>query len=106
MIYPAILVILITEAAKVREHLWAGVTHEHWAKTLWISGLAISDPFHLVSFLSHYVIVTFCLWRCKARWYHYLITAILSQLIWWEAKVANGRDWPNKGEQLWNYLLR
>jgi hypothetical protein len=27
MIYLAILVILITEAAKVREHLWAGVDH-------------------------------------------------------------------------------
>ena len=32
MIYLAVCVILITEAAKVREHLWAGVTHEHWAK--------------------------------------------------------------------------
>ena len=35
-----------------------------------------------------------------------LITAILSQLIWWQAKSSEGRDWPNKGEQLWNWISR
>jgi hypothetical protein len=56
MIYLVILVVLITEAAKVREHLWAGVTHEHWAKRPIWPRLPASDAFHVASAMSHYPI--------------------------------------------------
>ena len=106
MIYLAILVVLITEAAKVREHLWAGKDHTHWAKRPVVGRLAISDAFHLASAMSHYPIVLCLLWVSGAAWWHYLIVAILSQILWWQAKSSDGRDWPNKGEQLWNWIKR
>jgi hypothetical protein len=56
MIYLAVLVVLITEAAKVREHLWAGVDHTHWAKRPIWPRLPASDAFHVASALSHYPI--------------------------------------------------
>jgi hypothetical protein len=103
MIYLAILVILITEAAKVREHLWAGVTHEHWAKRPIWPRLPASDAFHVASALSHYPIILALLWATESPWWVYIIVAILSQVIWWQAKVIKGRDWPNKLEQLYNW---
>jgi len=30
--------------------------------------------------------------------------AILSQIIWWQAKSSNGREWPNKFEQFMFYI--
>ena len=103
-IYLAILVILITEAAKVREHLWAGVTHEHWAKRPIWPRLPASDAFHVASALSHYPIVIALLWSTEAAPVHYIAVAATSQLIWWQAKVANGSDWPNKFLQVCNWL--
>lgn len=100
MLEIAIIVILVTEAAKVREHLWAGVTHEHWAKTPAIEGLPASDAFHVASALSHYPIAIALLLTTQAHWVYYIIIAIISQGIWWQAKASNGRDWPNKFEQL------
>ena len=102
-IYVAILVVLITEAAKVREHLWAGVTHEHWAKRPIVSSVPASDAFHLASALSHYPIVLALLWMSGAIWWHYIGVAVLSQLLWYQAKRSEGRDWPNKFKQLWNW---
>jgi len=104
MIYLAILIILITEAAKVREHLWAGVTHEHWAKRPLKRSIPASDAFHLASALSHYPIVIALLWASDAAWWHYGLVAILGQLVWWQAKASNGRNWPNKVEQLTHYF--
>jgi hypothetical protein len=106
MIYLAILVVLITEAAKVREHLWAGVTHEHWAKRPIWPRLPASDAFHVASAMSHYPIILALLWATESPWWAYIIVAILSQAIWWQAKSSEGRDWPNKGEQLWNWISR
>ena len=105
-IYVAILVVLITEAAKVREHLWAGVTHEHWAKKPVVKRIPASDAFHVASALSHYPIVIALLYATGAMWWQYVVVAILSQLIWFQAKRANQRDWPNKVEQLYNFLRR
>jgi hypothetical protein len=101
-IYVAILVVLITEAAKVREHLWAGVTHEHWAKKPVVKRIPASDAFHVASALSHYPIVIALLWASEALLWHYMVVAILSQLLWWQAKRSNGRNWPNKFEQLFS----
>jgi hypothetical protein len=106
MIYLAVLVVLITEAAKVREHLWAGVDHTHWAKRPIWPRLPASDAFHVASALSHYPIILALLWATESPWWAYIIVAILSQAIWWQAKSSEGRNWPNKGEQLWNWISR
>ena len=105
-IYVAILVVLITEAAKVREHLWAGVTHEHWAKAPAVEGFPASDAFHVASALSHYPIVIALLYATGAMWWQYVVVAILSQLIWFQAKTSNGRDWPNKFKQALHFFER
>jgi hypothetical protein len=56
--------------------------------------------------LSHYPIILALLWATESPWWAYIIVAILSQAIWWQAKSSEGRDWPNKGEQLWNWISR
>jgi hypothetical protein len=104
MLEVAILVVLITEAAKVREHLWAGVTHEHWAKRPIWPRLPASDAFHVASALSHYPIVVALLWASDAAWWVYMVVAGASQIIWWQAKSSNGREWPNKFEQFMFYI--
>lgn len=106
MVELAILVVLVTEAAKVREHLWAGVDHTHWAKRPIWPRLPASDAFHLASALSHYPIVIALLWASNAAWWHYAIVAILGQFIWWQAKASNGREWPNKFKQLLHFIER
>lgn len=88
----------------MREHLWAGVTHDHWAKRPLIASIPASDAFHVASALSHYPIILALLWASEAAWWHYMVVAGASQVIWWQAKRANGRDWPNKIEQLTNYI--
>ena len=106
MIYLVVLTILITEAAKVREHLWVGKDHTHWAKRPIIKAIPASDAFHLASGLSHYPLIVLVLWMIGAQWWIWVITGLLSQLLWWQAKSSDGRDWPNKGEQLWNWISR
>ena len=104
MIYLVVLTILITEAAKVREHLWASKDHTHWAKRPYIKGLPASDPMHISSGLSHFPIIALALYLVGAAWWIWVITGLLSQLLWWQAKSSDGRDWPNKLEQLHNWI--
>ena len=99
-----LLVVLITEAAKVREHLWAGVTHLHWAKRPMVRSLPASDAFHFASALSHYPIIIALLWVTDMPWWAWLIAAVASQGIWYQAKRSEGRNWPNKAEQLWHWI--
>jgi len=100
VIYLIALVILVTEAAKVREHLWASVTHEHWAKRPLVPSVPASDAFHLASALSHGPIVLCLLWMSGASWWEYLWIMVAAQVLWWQAKMSNGREWPNKFKQI------
>lgn len=104
MIWAAILVVLVTEAAKVREHLWASRNHTHWAKRPLVSRIPASDAFHVASALSHYPIILALLWASEAAWWHYVVVAGASQLLWWQAKHQEGRAWPNKFTQIWRAL--
>jgi len=102
----AIAVVVVTQIAKVREHIWAGYDHTHPMKKPILPTIPASDWFHVASFMSHYPACIFILYLSDISASAWIMTAIAGQLIWFQAKRAHGKNWPNKIEQLVNFIRR
>ena len=91
-------VLLVAQAAKIREHAWAREDHTHWAHRPWISGLHVLNGFHLASFLSGWPVWCMALWLAisplsaegAAVW---LGGGMGSMVVWWQGKRATGKEW-------------
>jgi len=106
MVEIALIVVLITQAAKVREHIWAGYDHTHPMRKPVLPTIPASDGFHVASFLSHYPACFMLLYMSEVSYSTWILVALGAQLIWWQAKRSEGKNWPNKIEQLVNFIRR